>query len=109
MFPSSFLDSECAIDSYAEILNRHTPVLLSTVKSSLTHKLATKLSRYLAALVPGELQLLCNRNWPVAELGKLRTKEVGQPRIGTARGEFEIPDSFFEPLPDEILKAFRGN
>jgi len=29
-------------------------------------------------------------------------------RIGVAAGIFEVPDSFFEPLPEEILKAFRG-
>jgi hypothetical protein len=35
-------------------------------------------------------------------------EEAGDPRIGVAKGEFEAPDSFFEPLPDELLKAFRG-
>jgi hypothetical protein len=29
-----------------------------------------------------------------------------KPRIGAAQGEFEVPDSFFEPLPDELLKTF---
>lgn len=32
-----------------------------------------------------------------------------QPRpIGLARGEFTVPDTFFDPLPDEILDAFEG-
>jgi len=30
------------------------------------------------------------------------------PRMGAAKGKFTVPDSFFEPLPDEILKAFSG-
>ena len=38
----------------------------------------------------------------------LRDKVVRQPRIGAAAGQFEIPDSFFDPLPDEILKSFTG-
>ena len=35
-------------------------------------------------------------------------KAIRQPRIGAAKGEFVVPDSFFEPLPDEMLEAFRG-
>ena len=52
--------------------------------------------------------VLYNRNQPVAELRLLRKKAVGKPRIGAAKGQFEVPDSFFEPLPDEVLKAFNG-
>jgi hypothetical protein len=29
-------------------------------------------------------------------------------RIGVAKGEFMVPDSFFEPLPGELLKEFAG-
>jgi antitoxin (DNA-binding transcriptional repressor) of toxin-antitoxin stability system len=75
------------------------------------HDAKTNLSRYLAELTPGETLVLCNRNQPVAELRLLRKKGVRKPRIGAAKlefGEFEVPDSFFEPLPDEILKAFSG-
>ncbi len=28
--------------------------------------------------------------------------------IGLAKGQFTVPPSFFEPLPDEILAAFNG-
>lgn len=28
--------------------------------------------------------------------------------IGLAKGRFEIPESFFEPLPDDMLDAFEG-
>jgi hypothetical protein len=28
--------------------------------------------------------------------------------IGLAKGTFQVPPSFFEPLPDEILDAFEG-
>ncbi|MBK5295073.1 MAG: type II toxin-antitoxin system Phd/YefM family antitoxin [Acidobacteriia bacterium] len=72
------------------------------------HDAKTNLSRYLAELRPGEALVVCNRNEPVAELRSLRKKGVRKPRIGTAKGEFVVPDSFFEPLPDEILKAFSG-
>ncbi len=70
------------------------------------HDAKTNLSRYLAELTPGEDLVICNRNQPVAELRSLRKKRVGAPRIGVAKGEFAVPDSFFDPLPDEVLKAF---
>lgn len=73
------------------------------------HDAKTNLSRYLAELAPGETLVLCNRNQPVAEIRSLRGKAVGNPRIGAAVGKFAVPDSFFEPLPSEILKAFGGN
>ena len=78
------------------------------VKRVNIHDAKTNLSRYLAELTPDEPLVLCNRNRPVAELRTLRRKAVRKPRIGAARGEFEVPDSFFEPLPDDILKAFSG-
>ncbi len=72
------------------------------------HDAKTNLSRYLAELAPGETLVLCNRNEPVAELRSLRKKPLGERKIGVAKGEFVVTDSFFEPLPDEILKAFNG-
>ena len=68
----------------------------------------THLSRYLADLAPGEPLLLCKRNIPVAELRSIKKKLVRKPQIGVAKGDFVVPDSFFEPLPEDILKAFSG-
>jgi antitoxin (DNA-binding transcriptional repressor) of toxin-antitoxin stability system len=72
------------------------------------HDAKTNLSRYLAELAPGDALVLCNRNRPVAELRSIPKKAVRKPRIGVGRGEFVVPDSFFEPLSDDILKAFSG-
>ncbi len=71
------------------------------------HDAKTNLSRYVAELRPGETLVLCNRNEPVAEVRLLRSANR-KPRIGVAKGELKVPASFFEPLPDEILKAFGG-
>ncbi len=49
-----------------------------------------------------------NSNQPMAELRRLLKKAAREPRIGAAKGEFVVPNSFFEPFPDEILKAFSG-
>jgi len=72
------------------------------------HDAKTNLSRYLAELAPGEALVLCNRNQPVAEIRSLRKKAVRRPKIGAAKGTFVVPDSFFEPLPAEVLNAFSG-
>lgn len=78
------------------------------VKQVNIHDAKTNLSRYLAELKQGETLVLCKRNQPVAEVKLLPKKPIRKPRIGVAKGEFEVPDSFFEPLPEEILKYFRG-
>jgi hypothetical protein len=36
------------------------------------------------------------------------TENILQRPIGLAKGQFEIPDSFFESLPDDILDGFEG-
>lgn len=72
------------------------------------HDAKTNLSRYVAGLAPGETLVLCNRNEPVAELRSLSKKTIAKPRIGAAKGDFTVPDSFFEPLPEGVLKAFGG-
>jgi hypothetical protein len=28
--------------------------------------------------------------------------------VGLAKGQFQVPASFFDPLPDEILEGFEG-
>lgn len=67
----------------------------------------THLSRHLERVEQGETIVICRRNVPVAELRPL-PKPPEQPRpVGIDRG-MEIPESFFEPLPQEILDAFEG-
>lgn len=74
-----------------------------------THEAKAKLSEYLAAVEAGEIVQICRRNVPVAQIVPL-PKPRSKPRpVGLAcDAEYEIPDSFFEPLPDELLKAFNG-
>lgn len=72
------------------------------------HDAKTNLSRYIAELVPGDSLVICNRNQPVAEIRSLRGKTRRKPRIGAAKGSIQMPDSFFDPLPDELLRSFSG-
>ncbi len=72
------------------------------------HEAKTHLSRYLAKLKSGETILLCRRNTPIAEIRPL-PPALQKPRpIGLAKGRFRVPASFFEPLPEAVLAAFRG-
>ena len=63
------------------------------------------LSRYVARVQAGETIILCRRNLPVAEIRPLRSPAAEPRPVGIDRG-MAIPDSFFEPLPDDLLQAF---
>jgi antitoxin (DNA-binding transcriptional repressor) of toxin-antitoxin stability system len=72
------------------------------------HEAKTHLSRYLDRLARGEKILLCKRNVPIAEIRPLPPERSSERPVGLARGVFEVPPAFFEPLPDELIAAFRG-
>jgi antitoxin (DNA-binding transcriptional repressor) of toxin-antitoxin stability system len=65
-------------------------------------------SRLLRAVRSGEAVVICDHNVPVAELRALPTAIRHKRKLGPERAGFEIPASFFEPLPDEIARAFAG-
>lgn len=68
----------------------------------------THLSRYVAELKDGDRIILCRRDREIAEIRPI-VKPVDEPRpIGLGKGLAEIPDSFFEPLPDEFLDRLEG-
>lgn len=72
------------------------------------HEAKTHLSRYLAELEKGETILLCRRNIPIAEIRPVPKVRKKKRPIGLAKGTFEIPDSFFDPLPDDLIDLFEG-
>jgi len=67
-----------------------------------------RLSALLEQVVAGERVLICKRNQPVAELQRIDVARTGPRPIGLAKGLVEVPPAFFEPLPDDIVKAFEG-
>jgi antitoxin (DNA-binding transcriptional repressor) of toxin-antitoxin stability system len=71
------------------------------------HEAKTHLSRYLSRLERGETILLCRRNVPIAEIRPIH-RASRKRRIGPMKGQFVVPPSFFEPLPNETLDAFEG-
>lgn len=72
------------------------------------HEAKTHLSRYLARVEAGEVVLLCRRNVPVAEIRALPQAAHGPRPIGLGKGRFQVPESFFDPLPEADFKAFEG-
>lgn len=63
------------------------------------------LSGYLKRVEDGETILLCRRNVPIAEIRPVPAARTRPRPIGIDRG-MTVPDSFFEPLPDQLLRAF---
>ena len=62
-------------------------------------------SRYIAAVERGETITVCRRNVPVAEIRRVPNAPRSKRPVGIDRG-MEIPESFFEPLPDDVLDGF---
>ena len=82
-------------------------MIMSTTMLNI-HEAKTHLSKHIAGLKAGDRIIVCRRNRPVAEIRPLDSP-VDEPRpIGLGRGLAEVPDSFFDPLPDDILDDFEG-
>jgi antitoxin (DNA-binding transcriptional repressor) of toxin-antitoxin stability system len=70
------------------------------------HEAKTHLSAHIAKLKSGDRIILCRRNRPVAEIRPLPSAELEPRPVGLGRGKVRIPDSFFEPLPEDVLASF---
>ena len=64
------------------------------------HEAETHLSRLLAQVEAGEEVVIARDGKPVARLVPCR------PQFGSWKGRITIADSFFEPLPDEVLDGW---
>jgi antitoxin (DNA-binding transcriptional repressor) of toxin-antitoxin stability system len=52
--------------------------------------------------------VVCRDGVPIAEVRPVRPRRSKPRELGFAKGQFEVTDAFFEPLPDGILDAFEG-
>lgn len=66
----------------------------------------SRLSALLKQLKPGATIVICRRNVPIAEIRAIPVPSEKSRPIGLAKGDFKIPASFYEPLPDDLLAAF---
>jgi antitoxin (DNA-binding transcriptional repressor) of toxin-antitoxin stability system len=67
-----------------------------------------KLSEFLEMAGRGERVLICKHNRPVAELRAVHAVRTEPRPIGGAAGLFDVPPSFFDPLPDDLVGGFMG-
>ena len=71
------------------------------------HSAKTHLSRLIAEVAAGEEIVIAKAGKPVARL--LPFEPRGEPRQpDLLKGEIWIADDFDDPLPEEIMAAFRG-
>ena len=70
------------------------------------HEAKTNLSRLLAQVEAGEEVIIARNGKPVARLVAVQKRGKRQP--DTLKGKIVIPDSFFDPLPEEELRAWEG-
>ena len=70
------------------------------------HRAKTELSRLLARVEAGEDVVIARRGEPVARLVACRTRSRRQPDV--LKGKIVVPDTFFDPLPEEELTAWES-
>ena len=70
------------------------------------HEAKTQLSRLLAQVEAGEDVVIARRGEPVARLVACTPAGKRQPDV--LKDRIVIPDSFFDPLPEEELAAWEG-
>ncbi len=70
------------------------------------HEAKTHLSRLLARVEAGEEVTIARNGKPVARM--VPAREPGRPQPDVFKGQIVVPDSFFDPLPEDELKAWEG-
>ncbi len=68
------------------------------------HQAKTHLSRLLVEVEKGGEVVIARHGVPVARL--VPFKPAGKRRYGAFKGQFKVPASFFDPLPETELAAW---
>ena len=71
------------------------------------HEAKTHLSRLLTDVEEGEEVVIARNGKPVARLVAVTQHGKRQPDV--LKGKITIPDSFFDPLPEEELRLWEGD
>jgi prevent-host-death family protein len=78
-----------------------TPTREATVHEAKTH-----LSRLLTEVEAGGTVIITRRGKPVARLGPVAPKK--RPVFGSMKGLIGFDESFFDPLPEDELRGWKG-
>lgn len=71
------------------------------------HAAKTQLSKLLARVEAGEEVVIARGTTPIAKLVPLAPAKPKR-GFGSMKGLIKLDDSFFDPLPEEELKAWEG-
>ena len=63
---------------------------------------------YLQRVKAGETLVILEENAPVAEIRPVTPERVALRPYALCAGEFQVPEDFDAPLPDEIIQQFEG-
>ena len=73
------------------------------------HEAKTHFSKVLDRVEAGETVLLSRRNKVIAEIRPVPgERPKGKRPLGLMKGRVHVPDSFFDPLPDDLLRKMLG-
>jgi antitoxin (DNA-binding transcriptional repressor) of toxin-antitoxin stability system len=77
------------------------------MKTVTIHKAKTTLSQLIAEVQAGEEVVIARGKEPIVKLVLLKKK--GKRKFGAMKGKIKIGPEFFEPLPEEELRAWEGD
>lgn len=77
------------------------------MKTVTIHKAKTTLSQLIAEVQAGHEVVIARGKEPVARIVPF-AKKVGKRKFGALKGKIKIGPEFFEPLPEEELRAWEG-
>ena len=104
--PKRPLNSEPSISPDLHPALRFAEDGAGAVRQVTVHEAKTKLSQLLKAVENGETVVIARGATPVARLVGIAAKPRRQ--FGRYRGLFEVGPAFFEPLPEDELRAWEG-
>ena len=71
------------------------------------HQAKTQLSKLIASALEGEEVIIARGDKPVVKLTTVEAVKRKQV-FGAFKGQFELTDAFFEPLPEDELALWNG-
>lgn len=71
------------------------------------HEAKYRFSKLIQAVEAGEEIIIARAGKPVAKLVRFEAREILR-TPGLMKGKFEVSESFFDPLPDDVLDFFEG-
>ena len=78
------------------------------MKTTTIHAAKTNLSRLIEAACAGDEVIIARGKTAVVRLVPVDAPRQKR-RFGSMRGRAKVTPAFFEPLPDELLKAWGGD